>query len=141
MIFRSAKITTSKESLVAVEPKLKVFVEFGTFVGTSAIAWAALLQEFHGKDAKDIKVFTFEFDPKIAEVARDLIKAAGLDDVVEVFVGPGSESLKKLHAEGRVKEGGVDAVFIDHFEKFYLPDLKLCEDLKLFPQGLGGARR
>lgn len=135
MIFRSEKITTSKESLSAIEPKPKVFVEFGTFVGTSAIAWAALLREFHGPDAKDIKVFTFEFDPKVAEVARDIIKAAGVDDVVEVFVGPGSESLKKLHAEGRVKEGGVDAVFIDHFEQYYLPDLKLCEELKLFHPG------
>lgn len=135
MIYHSAKITTSKKFLAAVEPKPKVFVEFGTFVGTSAIAWAAMLRDFHGPDAKDIKVFTFEFDPKVAEVARDLIKIAGVDDVVEVFVGPGSESLKKLHAEGRVKAGGVDAVFIDHWEKYYLPDLKLCEELKLFHKG------
>lgn len=135
MIFRSEKIATSKATLAAVEPKPKVFVEFGTFVGTSAIAWAALLRDFHGPDAKDIKVFTFEFDPKVAEVARDLIKAAGVDDVVEVLVGPGAESLKTLHAEGRVREGGVDAVFIDHWEECYLPDLKLCEELKLFHEG------
>lgn len=135
MIFRSAKITTSKAELAAMEPKPKVVVEFGTFVGTSAIAWGAMLQEFHGADAKDIKVFTFEFDPAVAAIARSLIKAAGMQDVIEVLVGAGAESLKKLHAEGRVKAGQVDVVFIDHWEKYYLPDLKLCEELQLFHVG------
>ncbi|PSR83004.1 S-adenosyl-L-methionine-dependent methyltransferase [Coniella lustricola] len=135
MIFRSAKISTSKTFLETVEPKPKTVVEFGTFVGTSAVAWAAILQEFHGADAKDIKVYTFEFDEKVAAVAKDIIKAAGLDHIVEVFVGPGSESLKKLVAEGRLQPGQVDVVFIDHWEKFYLPDLKLVEELKLFHVG------
>lgn len=135
MIFRGSKIATSKQALQKMDYKPKVFVEFGTFVGTSAIAWAALLRDFHGPDAKDLKVFTFEFDPSAANVARDLIKAAGVDDVVEVLTGPGAESLKKLHSEGRVKEGEVDVVFIDHWEQCYLPDLKLCEELKLFHIG------
>lgn len=135
MIFRSDKIKTSKDALTAMDPKPKTLVEFGTFVGTSAIAWAAMLQEFHGKDAKDIKVFTFEFSPDAASIARDLIKAAGLDNVVEVLVGSGADSLKQLHAEGRVKPGEVDVVFIDHWEKYYLPDLKLVEELKLFHVG------
>ena len=135
MIFRGSKIATSKQALQNMTPKPKVFVEFGTFVGTSAIAWAAMLRDFHGSDAKDLKVFTFEFDPNAADVARDLIAAAGVDDVVEVLTGPGAESLKKLHSEGRVKEGEVDVVFIDHWEECYLPDLKLCEELKLFRVG------
>lgn len=139
MIFRSAKITTSKGALAAMEPKPKVVVEFGTFVGTSAIAWAAMLQDFHGgaeaARAAGVRVFTFEFDPKVAEVARSLIKAAGVDDVVEVHVGAGADSLKKLHAEGKVKAGEVDVVFIDHWEQCYLPDLKLVEELKLFHAG------
>ncbi|KAJ4416096.1 hypothetical protein N0V82_006940 [Gnomoniopsis sp. IMI 355080] len=135
MIYRSDKITTSKDALATMDPKPKVVVEFGTFVGTSAIAWAAMLQEFHGKDAEDIKVFTFEFSPEAAAVARDLIKAAALDNIIEVLVGAGADSLKKLHAEGRVKPGHVDVVFIDHWEKHYLPDLKLVEELKLFHVG------
>ncbi|KAF3769555.1 hypothetical protein M406DRAFT_104977 [Cryphonectria parasitica EP155] len=135
MIFKSAKIQTSKGVLAALDPKPKTVVEFGTFVGTSAIAWAAMLQEFNGADAQDIKVFTFEFDESVAAVARDIIKTAGLDKIIEVHVGPGSESLKKLHAEGRVQQGQLDVVFIDHWEKHYLPDLKLCEELKLFHAG------
>lgn len=55
--------------------------------------------------------------------------------MIEVLVGSGSDSLKKLHAEGRVKSGEVDVVFIDHWEQHYLPDLKLCEELKLFHKG------
>lgn len=136
MVFRSAKIATSKDALAAMAPpKPKVVVEFGTFVGTSAIAWAAMLQEFHGADAADIKVFTFEFSPDAAAVARDLIRAAGLDGVVEVLVGAGADSLRKLHAEGRVQPGKVDVVFIDHWEECYLPDLKLVEELKLLHVG------
>lgn len=135
MIFRSAKIQTSKGFLQSLEHKPKTLVEFGTFVGTSAIAWAAILQDFHGADSKDIKVYTFEFDEKVAAVAKEIIKAAGLDHIVEVFVGPGSESLKKLVAEGRLQPGQVDVVFIDHWEKYYLPDLKLVEELKLFHVG------
>lgn len=134
MIFRGEKITISKEALAAMEPPPKVILEFGTFVGTSAIAWGAMLKEFNA-NAKDVKVYTFEFDPGVAATARDLIKAAGLQDVIEVLVGPGADSLKKLHAEGRVRSGEVDMVFIDHWEQYYLPDLKLCEELKLFHVG------
>lgn len=135
MIFRSSKIDASKGALTAMSPRPKVVVEFGTFVGTSAIAWAAMLRDFHGADAKDIKVFSFEFDASVAEVARSLIRAAGLQDVVEVLVGAGADSLKQLHAEGKVKAGEVDVVFIDHWEQCYLPDLKLCEELRLFHVG------
>lgn len=135
MVFRSAKIDTSRGALAAMDPKPRVLVEFGTFVGTSAIAWAAILQELHGEDAGDVKVYSFEFDPAVAEIARSLIRAAGLQDVVEVLVGPGAESLRKLHADGRLAPGQVDVVFIDHWEECYLPDLKLCEELKLFRVG------
>lgn len=135
MIFRSEKIAVSKTALSALSPAPKVFVEFGTFVGTSAIAWAALLRDLHGPTAEGLHVFSFEYDPQVAAVARDLVQAAGVDDIVEVLVGPGADSLRRLHAEGRVPAGGVDAVFIDHFEQYYLPDLKLCEELGLFHPG------
>lgn len=141
MIFRSAKIATSRAALAAMTPPPRVVVEFGTFVGTSAIAWAAMLRDFHGSGdaeaarAAGVRVFTFEFDPAVAEVARSLVAAAGVDDVVEVHVGAGADSLRRLHAEGRVRAGEVDVVFIDHWEECYLPDLRLCEELGLFRAG------
>ncbi|GIJ98201.1 hypothetical protein Aspvir_000316 [Aspergillus viridinutans] len=76
-----------------------------------------------------------EFGTLSAQVARDLIRLAGLEDLVRVLEGPAAESLKKLHIEGKVKPRAVDMAFFDHWEKFYLPDLQLCEDLNLFHTG------
>jgi catechol O-methyltransferase len=119
------------------DPKPRVVVEFGTYVGCSALAWGATLAKMHGKDAEkdSVKVFAFELEPPMAAIARDFVSLAGLQSVVEVIEGPGAESLKKLCAEGRVKLGGVDVVFLDHWEQLYLPDLQLCESLKVFHKG------
>ncbi|KAI5918386.1 S-adenosyl-L-methionine-dependent methyltransferase [Camillea tinctor] len=135
MLFRKAKRDVVREALTNMEHKPKIIVEFGTFVGTSAVAWAAVLQDLNGHDARDIHVYTFELDPIIAQIARDVVNLAGVDHIVSVCQGSGSESLRKLCDEGTVKEHGVDMVFIDHWEKFYLPDLKLCEELRLFRHG------
>ncbi len=135
MLFRKAKRDIVKEALTTMESKPKIIVEFGTFVGTSAVAWGAILKELNGRGAKDIHVYTFELDPKTAQIARDVVKLAGLDDIVSICEGSGSDSLRRLHTEGAVKEHGVDMVFFDHWEKFYLPDLKLCEELKSFRHG------
>ncbi len=110
-------------------------VEFGTFVGTSALAWGATVRDLHGSDAADLRVYAFELDPKHAQIARDFVTLASLDDVVTVLDGPGDESLKKLYAEGKVVAGKVDVVFLDHWKDAYLPDLKLLEELKLFHPG------
>jgi catechol O-methyltransferase len=62
-----------------------------------------------------------------------LIDIAGLSSVVEVIVGPSSDSLRKLHADGVLSH--IDMMFIDHYKPAYLPDLKLCEELGLVGQG------
>jgi catechol O-methyltransferase len=135
MIFRGAKLAVVSDILAKKDPKPKMIIEFGTFVGCSALAWGATLRDFHGSAASDIHVYTFELDAKMVQVSRDMIKLAQLDDIVTVVEGPGSESLKKLHAEGKVKGGQVDMVFIDHWEKMYLPDLQLCEELNVLRKG------
>lgn len=132
MLFRGPKLDLAQKALAEMEPKPKLLLEFGTFVGTSAIAWGAALKSYHGADAR---VYTFEFDPKMAAVAKDMISLAGLDDIVSVLVGAGADSLKRLVEEGKVKQGELDVVFIDHWEECYLPDLRLCEELKLFHNG------
>ncbi|KAL1873621.1 hypothetical protein VTK73DRAFT_808 [Phialemonium thermophilum] len=135
MLFRRPKIDVVRRVLAALRPRPKVVVEFGTFVGTSAIAWGAILRELNGSDATDIHVYGLELEPKMAEIATDMIRLAGLEDIVSVVVGPGSESLQNLVAEGKVRPGGLDMVFIDHWEKYYVPDLQLCEKLKVFHKG------
>ncbi|KAJ5085114.1 S-adenosyl-L-methionine-dependent methyltransferase [Penicillium argentinense] len=134
MIFRDAKLQVARTQLEAQTPAPRTILEFGTFVGKSALAWGAILREIHGeKISGGINMYTFELDPQMVALFRDLIKLAGLENVVHVLEGPGSESLKKLHAEGKVTS--VDMTFFDHWEEFYLPDLQLIEDLGLFQVG------
>ena len=61
-------------------------VEVGTLAGYSAIHIARALPE-------DGKLYTVEYEPKHAEVARANIEAAGLSQRVEVRVGAGNEVL------------------------------------------------
>jgi len=76
-------------------------VEVGTLVGFSAVRIARGL-------ADGGKLWTIEYDPRHAEVARTNIEAAGLSDRVEVLVGAGVDVLPTLEAHGPF-----DAVFID----------------------------
>lgn len=134
MIFKKKKLDVAQAQLTAQQPAPRTILEFGTFVGKSAVAWGAVLRDIYGENVpEDVKVYTFELDPVMVSLSRDLIKLAGLQDVVHVLEGPASESLKKLHSEGKVTS--VDMAFFDHWEEFYLPDLQLIEDLKLFRVG------
>jgi catechol O-methyltransferase len=134
MIFKKKKLDVAKTQLTAQQPAPRTILEFGTFVGKSAVAWGAILRDIYGGNVpEDVNVYTFELDTVMVSLSQDLIKLAGLQDVVHVIEGPASESLKKLHSEGKVTS--VDMAFFDHWEKFYLPDLQLIEDLKLFRVG------
>ncbi len=156
MLITRAKMEVMKDILAEMSPKPKIIFELGTYVGNSAVGWAAILRDIHGLSASgsageevesgndgtrtvvgsdDLHVYTMEFDPEIARCARDLIRLSGLEDMITVMEGPASESIKKLHAEGKVKAGELDMVFIDHWEKYYVPDLQVCENLRLFHQG------
>jgi caffeoyl-CoA O-methyltransferase len=76
-------------------------VEVGTLVGYSAIHLARAL-------APGGHLWSVEFEPRHAEVARGNIAAAGLADRVSVHVGAGRDVLPTLEGEGPF-----DAVFID----------------------------
>lgn len=134
MIFKGNKLGLAREQMMAQKPAPRTIIEFGTFVGKSALSWGAILRDIHGEPLPaDVKVYTFEVDPVMAALARDLIKLAGLESTVHVLEGPGSESLEKLVSDGAVK--AVDMAFFDHWEEFYLPDLQLVERLKLWRVG------
>jgi predicted O-methyltransferase YrrM len=74
-------------------------LEIGTLGGYSTI-WMARALPDGGR------LVTLEYDPRHAEVARGNLRRAGLDDRVEVLVGPAADSLPGL-------EGPFDLVFID----------------------------
>ena len=94
------------EILVRLANATKI-VEVGTLVGYSAIHMARAM-------APGGKLYSVEFDPKHAEVARANIAAAGLSDRVEVHVGPGVDVLPTLTGHGPF-----DLVFIDADKQNY----------------------
>lgn len=76
-------------------------VEVGTLVGYSTIHLARALRPGG-------RLWTIEFEPRHAEIARGNLAAAGLDDRVTVLVGAGRDLLPTLDSEAPF-----DAVFID----------------------------
>jgi predicted O-methyltransferase YrrM len=78
-------------------------LEIGTLGGYSTI-WLARALPDGGR------VVTLEVDPHHAEVARRNLARAGLSDLVELRLGPATESLSDLVAAG---EAPFDLVFID----------------------------
>ena len=85
----------------------KKIVEVGTLVGYSAIHMARALPA-------DGHVYSIEYDPKHADVAKQNIAAAGLADRITVLVGAGVDVLPRL-----VEHGPFDAVFIDADKQNY----------------------
>lgn len=146
MIFRKGKLDIVHDAIRSMPTPPKVIVEFGTYVGQSALGWGVILKEIHGGDCdgdgdgvkenkKGCKVYTFEQNAELVKMSREVIELAGLSDIVTVIEGTGAEGLRGLVAEGRVQRGSVDMVFIDHWEKYYLPDLKVCEELGVLRMG------
>lgn len=76
-------------------------VEVGTLVGYSTIHMARAL-------APGGHLWTIEFEPRHAAIARDNLAAAGLADRVTVVEGAGVDMLPTLE-----RHGPFDAVFID----------------------------
>ncbi len=76
-------------------------VEVGTLAGYSAIWMARALPA-------DGKLWTIENDPRHAAVARENVRAAGLEDRIEIVVGDGPEALARIEGEGPFC-----AVFVD----------------------------
>lgn len=79
----------------------KKAVEIGTLAGYSGICIARALPQ-------DGCLFTFEFEPRHAEVAAESFKKAELSQKVQIFIGPALENLKKIESQGPF-----DFVFID----------------------------
>ncbi|KAM3506943.1 hypothetical protein MY10362_002063 [Beauveria mimosiformis] len=112
------------------ETQPKIMVELGGYVGYSAILFGDA-----ARAAGAQAYICLERSAEFAGVARALIDLAGLASFVEIVVGPSSDSLRALHASGRLKEEGIDVLFLDHYKPAYLPDLQLCEQLGLVGRG------
>ncbi|MCJ1462498.1 hypothetical protein MMC07_001100 [Pseudocyphellaria aurata] len=110
-----------------------VFLEFGAYVGYSAVALGAALRDHN--PGRKVSYFSFEKSPLMAAITSSFVELAGLKDVVHVKVGPASESVTRLAAEGTLAKGSIDFMLIDHWSNLYIPDLQLCEHLGLLKKG------
>ncbi|HWM63582.1 MAG TPA: O-methyltransferase [Solirubrobacterales bacterium] len=100
-------------------------LEFGTLAGYSTIWLGRAL-------SADGRLVTLEADPSYAEVARQNIARAGLEEIVDLRVGPALDTLPLLEAEGA---GPFDLVFIDA-DKVHTPDYFLWALERTRPGGL-----
>jgi catechol O-methyltransferase len=132
MLYSPEKVVESRKILEQMDPKPKVLVELGTYVGSSAVAWGQMLRDLAGADAR---VYAVELEPAFVAVARELVELAGLRDVVTVCAGASVDVVRRLLRDGALREGALDVLFLDHWERYYVPDLQLCEDLRLFRKG------
>lgn len=98
-------------------------VEVGTLAGYSALRMARAMHPGG-------MLHTLELEPKHAEIARENITAAQLDDRVRVHVGDARERLATL-----VGEGPFDLVFLDADKGSY-PDYLQWAAQNLRPGGL-----
>ena len=94
-------------------------VEVGTLAGYSAIQLASALPPTG-------HLWSIEFNPKHAEVARSNIAAAGLADRVTVEVGAGRDILPTLVAHGPFDVVFIDAdkVNYDHYGRWAIEHLR-----------------
>jgi predicted O-methyltransferase YrrM len=83
--------------------KARRILEIGT-LGAYSTIWLARGLEAGGR------LITLEFEPLHAKVAQANIRAAGLDSVVELRLGPALDSLSVLVSE---QAGPFDLIFID----------------------------
>lgn len=98
-------------------------VEVGTLAGYSALRLARGMGEGG-------KLWTFEIDPRHAQIARDNVQAAGMSERIEVRTGPALPGLASIESEGPF-----DAMFIDADKAGY-PDYAGWALRNLRPGGL-----
>ena len=119
------------------DPKPKVIVELGSYVGYTAVALGGMLKDLHPQEVamKSEKLYSMELDPRWGAITSSFVELAGLKGIVDVVIGPAESSLRRLVAEGILKKGTVDVLLLDHWEKEYVSALKVCEELGLLRKG------
>jgi catechol O-methyltransferase len=98
----------------------KLALELGTYCGYSALRMSRLL-------APGARLVSIEYLPANADIARRILRHAGVGDEVTVVVGTlgdGGATIGRLEDEQGFGAGAVDFVFVDHDKSVYLPDLE-----------------
>ncbi|MGQ0845579.1 MAG: O-methyltransferase [Sporichthyaceae bacterium] len=107
-----------------------LLLELGTYCGYGALRLARAA----GPNAR---VFTVEFNPDNAVVARRVIEHAGVSDRVTVIDGVlgDDRTPERLRTEFGFGDGQLDFVFLDHAKEAYVSDLRIIVDQKWLHAG------
>jgi catechol O-methyltransferase len=97
-------------------------LELGTYCGYSAVRIARLLKEDNSH------LISIEKNPLYADIAKNIVKQAGLTHKVTILIGTAEEFISTLKQP-------FDVVFVDHWKDRYLIDLKLIEEQGLLKSG------
>jgi catechol O-methyltransferase len=95
-------------------------LELGTYCGYSALRTVRAMPG-------DAHLWSIEFVPENAEIARSILGHAGVADRVTILVGTlgdGGTTIEALESEHGFEPGSLDFVFVDHDKDAYLPDLE-----------------
>jgi len=98
--------------LIARSIQARNIIEFGTSFGISTIYLAAAVKDNGGG-----KVISTEIEPEKVKKAREHVKRAGLDSIVEIRLGDATETLQAMDTE-------IDMIFFDGWKHLYLPLVK-----------------
>ena len=79
----------------------KNIIEFGTSFGISTIYLASAVKDNGGG-----KVISTEIEPEKVNIAKENIKKAGLDNIIEIRLGDAAETLQRIDME-------IDMLFLD----------------------------
>jgi catechol O-methyltransferase len=105
-----------------VEPRR--LLELGTYCGYSALRTVRVMPD-------DAHLYSIEFSPANAGIARRLLDHAGVGDRVSVVVGTlgdGGRTASALEDEHGFRAGSLDFLFMDHDKHAYLSDLELIRE-------------
>ena len=111
---------TSLLQMLARLTRTKKALEIGTFTGYSALAVALTLPA-------DGRLIACDLNPDWVDVGRPFWKEAGVEEKIDVKIGPALDSLKSLIAEGH--GGSFDFAFIDADKPNYLNYYELAMEL------------
>ncbi|XP_069817185.1 catechol O-methyltransferase-like [Dendropsophus ebraccatus] len=111
---------------VVKETNPSVLLELGTYFGYSAVRTARLLKP-------GARLFTVEFNPAYAAVAKQMIEFAGVNDKVQILEGDTKDIIPQLKKKYEVDT--LDFVFVDHWKDKYKEDTILLEKCNLLRKG------
>ncbi|KAM4052003.1 catechol O-methyltransferase-like [Anomaloglossus baeobatrachus] len=111
---------------VVKETNPNLVLELGTYCGYSAVRIARLLKP-------GAHLFTVEFNPTYAAIAKQIIAFAGVNDKVQLIEGSTQDIIPQLKKKYEIET--LDFVFVDHWKEKYAEDTKLLEKCNLLRKG------